>query len=260
MIRTLLIIAGASLVLALATLSGAAALGGREMARDGWNWTVNTDDGNSVRFDRVRGGGTEDLGPVTTRTVPWSGGDALSVDLGANVEYVQGDQANVVISGPKGLADRIRFENGRLSMVDGEDRVVFGWNNNGISARTERDELKIVVTAPNVTRFRLNGSQRLEISGYDQPSMTVDVNGSGEISARGTTKALTLSISGSGEADLAQLATEDATVTVSGSGDARLAPTKSGDVTISGSGDVDFSTRPPAVTSRITGSGSFNQG
>ena len=39
MIRTLFIIAAAGLVLATASLGGAFALGGRDMARHGWAWT-----------------------------------------------------------------------------------------------------------------------------------------------------------------------------------------------------------------------------
>jgi hypothetical protein len=40
MIRTLLIITGAGLVLCIAALSGAAVLGGNDLARHGWEWTV----------------------------------------------------------------------------------------------------------------------------------------------------------------------------------------------------------------------------
>ena len=42
MIRTLLIIAGAALVLAIATLGGAAAIGGQDLARHGWAWAPST--------------------------------------------------------------------------------------------------------------------------------------------------------------------------------------------------------------------------
>ena len=75
MIRTLFIIAGAALVLCVVTVGGSLALGGHDLQRHGWAWTFKDDNGESVRFDRVKGGGTDDLGPFTTRTLTWAGGD-----------------------------------------------------------------------------------------------------------------------------------------------------------------------------------------
>ena len=70
MIRTLFIIAGAALVLCLVTLGGAAAIGGHDLQRHGWSWTLKDDNGESVRFERIKGGGTEDLGPAIRALPP----------------------------------------------------------------------------------------------------------------------------------------------------------------------------------------------
>ena len=45
MIRTLFIVAGGALVLCLACIGGAAALGGRDLAANDWTWIV-TDEGH----------------------------------------------------------------------------------------------------------------------------------------------------------------------------------------------------------------------
>ncbi|WP_419756563.1 hypothetical protein [Brevundimonas sp.] len=103
MIRTLFIIAGAALVLCLVTVGGALAIGGHDLQRHGWAWTFKDDDGETVRFERVKGGGTDDLGPFTTRTLAWTGGETLSVDSSVDVEYIQGDANSVVVTGPKAL-------------------------------------------------------------------------------------------------------------------------------------------------------------
>ena len=145
MIRTLFIIAGAALVLCLVTVGGALAIGGHDLQRHGWAWTIKDQDGETIRFERVKGGGTDDLGPLTTRTLPWTGGETLTVDSSIDVDYVQGDANTVVITGPKGLTDRVRLVDGRLDLGDGDERVVFGWDNGNFSARSERDELKVVV-------------------------------------------------------------------------------------------------------------------
>jgi len=259
MIRTLFIIAGAALVLCIAALGGGIALGGRDLQREGWAWTIRDDNGESVRFERIKGGGTNDLGPFTTRTLAWAGGETLAVDSSIDVEYVQGDANSVVITGPKALADRVQLTDGRLSMGDGDERVVFGWDNGNFSARSEREELKVVVTAPNVRRFVANGSGDLKITAYDQPAFNLDISGSAEVIATGRTETLAVVINGSGDADLRTLAARDATVDVSGSGDAEIAPTGEAQVRISGSGDVTLASRPAKLTSEVSGSGEIYQ-
>lgn len=259
MIRTLFIIAGAALVLCLVTVGGALAIGGHDLQRHGWAWTFKDDDGETVRFERVKGGGTDDLGPFTTRTLAWTGGETLSVDSSVDVEYIQGDANSVVVTGPKALADRVQIEDGRIRLSDGDERVVFGWNSGNFSARSERDELKVVVTAPTVRRFVSNGSGDLTIAGFDQPSLALDVSGSADITATGRIQTLDLSIKGSGDADLSGLATTDAKVDISGSGSANIAATGKVDVEINGSGDVTLSGRPAKLNSSVSGSGQVNQ-
>ncbi|MFN7112330.1 MAG: GIN domain-containing protein [Brevundimonas sp.] len=259
MIRTLFIIAGAALVLCIVTLGGAVALGGHDLQRHGWAWTFKDDSGESVRFERVKGGGTDDLGPLTTRTLAWTGGEALTIDSSIDVEYIQGPANTVVITGPKGLTDRVTLTDGRLSMGDGDERVVFGWDNGNFSARSERDELRVVVTAPNVRRFASNGSGDLDITAYDQPAMALSISGSADVTAAGRTDALDLDIAGSGDADLRALDAKDAKIAIAGSGDADIAPTGDVQVRIAGSGDVTLATRPAKLTSEIAGSGDVYQ-
>ncbi|TFW12309.1 DUF2807 domain-containing protein [Brevundimonas intermedia] len=259
MIRTLFIIAGAALVLCLVTVGGAVAIGGHDLQRHGWAWTFKDDNGESVRFERVKGGGTDDLGPLTTRTLPWTGGESLTIDSSIDVEYIQGDANTVVITGPKGLTDRVRLVDGRLDLGDGDERVVFGWDSGNFTARSERDELRVVITAPKVNRFNANGSGDLLINAYDQPSLTVDIAGSAEVTASGRTDDLKVEIAGSGDASLGDLTTRDASVDIAGSGDARIAPTGQVKVVIAGSGDVALATRAANVNSTVTGSGEVYQ-
>jgi hypothetical protein len=259
MIRTLFIIAGAALVLCIVTVGGALAIGGSDLQRHGWAWTFKDDDGESIRFERVTAEGADDLGPLTTRTLPWTGGETLRLESAVDVDYVQGPANTVVITGPKGLADRVQLENGRLFLADGEERVIVGWSNRHLSATSERDALKIVVTTPNVKRFEVEGSSDVRISGYDQPTLALDISGSAEVTAEGAARTLDLDISGSGEAFLDDLRVTDATADISGSGDAHMAPTGEVQVTISGSGDVALSGRPAKLTTDISGSGDVYQ-
>lgn len=239
MIRSLFIIAAASLVLTIVCLGGAAAIGGREVARDGWNitgdgWTIVQSDFEWEMSDET----------VVTREIAWEGGEALTFDLSARVIYAQGDETSVTVTGPSEVVDRVTFVDGRFDLEDGAGR---------------HSRPRITIVAPAVTRFTLNGSQDLEIRDYDQPTLDLAVSGSGDVEGYGRADALTVTIDGSGDVDLEGLPSTDAVIEINGSGGVEAAPTGAADVTIRGSGDVDLATRPQRLTSQVSGSGRVSQ-
>lgn len=254
MIRNLLIISAAALVLCLASLGGAAALGGRDLAEHDWTWIV-TDDGHdngSVRFERGSAAAIQG-----TRTLAWTGGESLTVDLPAEVTFVQGDKAGVVIEGDKEYIQRIRLVGGRLVLDEDEamDRGVVRLGPSGLHVTSASESLRITVTAPKVTSFRLAGSGDLDIENYDQPVMDVLIDGSGDLEAVGRAQSLQLRVNGSGDADLGGLTLGDASVDVPGSGDVVVGPTGKAHVEIDGSGDVTLTRRPRELERDISGSG-----
>lgn len=254
MIRTLLIIAGAALVLCVATLSGAAAIGGNELARHGWAWTFHDEDGDNIRFERVE----NDRGPEVTRTLPWTGGAQLAIDLPGEVTYVQGDAKTVTIAGPRALTDRVQLLQGdRLTFNDGDDteQVLVRWGPGGVRS----DELRITVTAPDVTIFNLSSSANLLVRNYDKPRIALIMSGSGDVRVQGRAEDARIDISGSGDADLSTLELANATIDIDGSGEAELAATGQVNVDISGSGDVNLTRRPAQLTQTVSGSGEVRQ-
>ncbi len=259
MIRTLLIIAGAAFVLCLGSAAGALAIGGRDMAAHGWNWTLYDSDGDTLSVERDDG----TRSPTTTRTLEWKGGEQLVIDLSADVDYVQGDTPGITITGPADQTARIRLDGDRLTAdpVTGprHERIVFGRHKDGRGVWVRSDEIRIVVTAPAVRRFVINGSSDLSIRNFDQPELSLDMTGSGDVTAQGRAASLTLTGTGSGDADLESLSVSDAKVSLSGSGGARIAPTRSADLTSSGSGDIDLTTRPATLRQSTTGSGDILQ-
>lgn len=245
MIRKLFIIAGAGFVLSVVCLSAAAALLSRDMAAKGWTW----DQFEKGHFARQWDGDPVSDEPQAIQNLTWTGGDRLAIEVPADVTFVQGETASVVVTGPKRLTDQVQLIDGKLS---------FKPNTNGPNWG-HQSALTVTITAPKVTRFELNGSGDLRIQGYDQPSLDISLSGSGYAEASGYTKVVKLDISGSGEADLDALRTAEADVTITGSGEASLAPTDRADVTVSGSGDVDLKSRPIKLTTQISGSGSISQ-
>lgn len=257
MTRTLLIIAGAALVLCLACLSGAAAIGGRDLARNGWAWTVQEGDGDHIRFERVNGARND--GPDVTRNIAWTGTDSLRVEDSLDVTYVQGARAGIVVTGPQAAVDRVVIAGGRLSLKDGNERVTFGFKPGGFEAWADSERLRITVTAPDVSRFMVEGSGEIDIQNYDRDDLRVDINGSGEVTATGRARRVDLSIHGSGDADLAALTLTDAKVDITGSGEARVGPTGTADINITGSGDVTLTERPANLNRTISGSGDIDE-
>ena len=241
MIRSLFIIAGASLVLAIVCLAGAAAVGGQEIARDGWKisgdeWSLAEGDFNWESSDEN----------IVTREIAWEGGEALAFDLSARVIYAQGDEPSITVAGPSEVVERVTFADGRFDLQDG--------------VRTERrSRPRITIVAPAVTRFTLNGSQDLEIRDYDQPTLALAVSGSGDVEGYGRTETLTVTVDGSGDVDLEGLPSSDAVIEINGSGGVEAAPVRLAEVSIRGPGDVDLSPRPQRLTSQVSGSGEVSQ-
>lgn len=256
MIRTLLIITGASVVLCAAALGGAVALGGNDLARNGWTWTFRDEDGDRVRVERVK----QDIGPEVTRTLPWTGGGMLHIDLPGEVTFVQGDAKTVTITGPEALAERVHLLQGnRLTFNDGDDteEILVHWGRRGF--RAHQQNLKITVTAPDVRIFNLSSSADLLVRDYDQNLLALVMSGSGNARVQGQAEVARLNLSGSGDADLSSLDLRDAQIDIDGSGDVDLAATGDIEVEISGSGDVNLHRRPRSLKQTLSGSGSVSQ-
>lgn len=245
MIRVLLMIAVAGFFLSLVTLSTAVAIGGPDaLARGAWSsgrwWDWDWD------VDRHIDISDHDSGPEITREIAWPGADKLELDVAAEVTYTQAEgPGKLVITGPRRAVERVEVgDDGRISYEHGARR---------------HGRLQIVMTAPAVTRFELNGADRLVVNGYRQARMDVRLSGSSEMVAQGETGVVEVEINGSGEADLGDLKTREASVDISGSGEATIAPTEAADLDISGSGEVTLLTNPARLTSDVSGSGSVKR-
>lgn len=238
MVRTLLIVFVSGLVLAAVSFGVAGALGGPDMWRENWHigWDNDEEDFGFHRSTSTNGG---------VRRVEWAGAERLDIYVPGEVTYVQGPPS-IVIEGPSNAIDQVQVEGGALRFP------------NGYTGHAR--DLEILVSAPQVRAFALHGAQTLKIEGYDQESLDIAVHGSGDVHVGGRTGQLTLAIQGSGEADLDDLAAEDARVTLNGSGDARLSARNTAEVNIAGSGDVTFVNRPIRLTSNVSGSGEVRQG
>jgi hypothetical protein len=262
MIRNALIIGGASFVLMLGSFAGVAALAGPVILKDGWTIPFDHVGDGEFRSRHVDISGAK-ASPMVSRQLAWTS-ETLTIDLPIDVTYVQGPVAGVEIRGPRAVVDRLRVEEGRISLTDGDgnhydlnaDSLTI--DRNGIRFHSNADQTRIVVTAPNVSSFTLDGSGDLAIQGYNQPALTLALNGSGDINASGQTTGLVVATAGSGDAELDDLQALNAEIALSGSGDADISTSNTVKIAISGSGDVSLRRQPVSETSTISGSGSVH--
>lgn len=243
MIRALVIVAVAGFLMSVACITAAISIGGPEaIARSAWSWTWDWDD-HPHHFGVWRHG-DRDGGPQAQRDFPWSG-DRLEVNAPAEIDYVQAPApAKLTISGSRRALDEVRVEGGSISLAPGAHR----WS-----------ELHVTLSAPDVTRFELNGANELNISGYKQDELTLSASGQAQIQAQGQARSVKLSVSGAGDADLSELKTARADIDISGAGAATVGPTDWARVQISGMGDVKLLNRPKQLETHISGAGRIRQ-
>jgi hypothetical protein len=248
MIRILLTIAATSLIVCMLSIGGFVALGGVQSIMDG-DFEFGSRDYDHDHRHIVRRNGRVENRERAERTLAWTGGDALTLDMSADVSFTQAPETSIIVTGPKQLVDRVTITDGRLSLksLDGDDGFHMSMGHRGT--------LRIRITAPAVRSFTINGSADLDIRNYDQPDLDLRINGSGDVRGVGKTADLTVRISGSGEADFSGLTAGKADVSIAGSGDAEIDPVDAAAVSIAGSGDVTLRRRPANLSSNVAGSG-----
>ena len=231
---------------------------------------------------------------VKTRVLGWTGGERLFVSTHADVRYVQGQNARVVVTGPASEIEDIVVDDGVIRRDDRRGDW-FGWFWTWRDWRSTPD-VRIVVTAPHIAEAGVSGSGHLDLGRLAQDRLQMAVSGSGGIDVSGQIQSLSLSVSGSGAgrltqvnvadlsaglsgsgwikasgaatalhlqvsgsgaADMGGLVVQDVDAHLSGSGSARLSPKRSADLGVSGSGSIRLLTEPPRLNAHRSGSGAI---
>jgi Putative auto-transporter adhesin, head GIN domain len=164
-----------------------------------------------------------------------------------DVIITKGAKREVRVEADDNIIEDVRTEVGEngiltLGMKKGS------WNNT---------HLKFIITSPTLDGVDVSGSGSVKVeSNFDSNQMQSSMSGSGLVRFNGGTVAKhELRISGSGDIIADKLEADDVTVTISGSGNANVYAKKTLSTRISGSGNVYYKGSPTTSLS-IHGSGS----
>jgi hypothetical protein len=255
--KTLVWVAVGGLLLSGVCFAGAAALDDHWRSLP-WNEIFHDDDDGEAQGPRDR--------TMIDRTLQWTAGEELTIGVPAEVTFTDAPETSVVAHGPAWLVNRLEMDGDDLQM-DGHVRGFDG------------DRLIVTISAPNIREFNVHGAAKLLLKNIDEASvaleasgasdvrienlksdsLSLEVHGAGNLSASGETGAVDLSISGAGNSNLSALKARSAKIKISGFGNVTAAPTDTADVSISGAGSVKLLTRPPHLTTKISGAGSITQ-
>ncbi len=122
-----------------------------------------------------------------------------------------------------------------------------------------KQKLEVNISAPDIEQVRMEGSSDIIITGVNNKSLTVELDGSGDINVSGKTKKFAAIVSGSGNIHAKDLHAEDVRISISGSGDADVYATSKLDGAIEGSGDIAYYGNPGEVSKKIDGSGDIEK-
>ena len=112
------------------------------------------------------------------------------------------------------------------------------------------------ITMPSFQSVSISGSGDADIAGFEQGEVSLTISGSGDITYSGKSSALSVAISGSGNTKLSG-STGSLSVSIEGSGDLKAAEftAKNASVAVNGSGDADLHVAGGAVQFAVNGSG-----
>ena len=198
--------------------------------------------------------------------------DYVSFGVSGDLTIIQGSKTEVILEGDEEVLEKIAttVSGGKLKIRSKDNSWSWWGNSSRIKATvTLKDFTGVSVSGSGdvISKGMLKGGDvELSVSGSGELDLALEANdidcsisGSGSIDLSGKGKTGSLSISGSGELDAADYEIETISIRISGSGDAAVHVTKEIDSRISGSGTVRYKGDPDKVSNNSSGSGKLRK-
>jgi hypothetical protein len=186
---------------------------------------------------------------LTSENRPIANITGVALDTSGRVEVTTGPTPSLSIEAPADVLPVLTSEvTGGVLRLSVKDHTVI----------RNSDKIHYKLTVPTLDRISVDGSGDVRYADLKGPALTVEINGSGDVTLAGTVEKQTVRLSGSGNYTGSDLATRSADVTVDGSGavDVRVSDTLK--IDLNGSGDVSYR-GTPTVEKHVAGSGDITQ-
>jgi hypothetical protein len=193
----------------------------------------------SCHWHRIRGNGS-----VKTETRDVAPFEAIACDGGYDVQIDCQAKQSLSIETDENLLPNIKTEVHNNTLHIDTKGILFPTNG-----------IRIVVSAPNITKFTSDGSTKGDINNINNSEFGITINGSGKLNLNGKSGSVKIRISGSSKIDALSLVSENSDIRINGSGNIKVHATNSIDVQINGSGTVKYKGEPKNVNQQINGSG-----
>lgn len=178
---------------------------------------------------------------------------AISLQGSARLEIEVGAGPAVEVSGSRravrSLKTDVSGDTLRIRTDEGSSWIIVGG----------RSRLVVKVTVPKLSELEVSGGNDVRLSGFDGGSTTIEIEGAGNLKAKGRLDSLTVRMSGAGHANLRDLVVGDAKVTVDGVGSVYVHATDSLDATMNGVGAILYSGSPRQVNTSMNGIGTISR-
>jgi hypothetical protein len=164
-----------------------------------------------------------------------------------NVMIRVGGKQSVVVHADRNLLHRV------TTVVRGGSLVI----GNTPGSLTSETPMSVEISMPSLAAVSLTGSGNVFATGIESPGLAVSLPGSGVLHGAGSATRLDVSLEGSGDAQLEQLAARNVRATLPGSGRILVTAMDSLDASIGGNGAIMYYGRPAHLTTSVTGNGAI---
>jgi len=196
---------------------------------------------SGCRWVGVRGNGT-----VTTENRPVPNFTKVEADGAFTIKWTPGP-ASLKITTDSNLLEYIRTD-------VSDDALRIEW----VKPLKGTRGIKVEVASPPLTRVSLNGAVRLTASNLSGPEFYLEANGATKAMLSGNVNAMSGEMNGASKLEAESLVTRAMELSISGAGKAEVNATEVLKVSISGAGKVRYSGNP-TVSKEINGAGSIRK-
>ncbi len=177
--------------------------------------------------------------------------DAIDLRGAAEVEITLGGAPSVQITGSERAfrSLNVKVTGHTLDIDSAKGRSWFG----------DTGRLKIVVTAPTLTKLESNGAGEIRIDGLTGGEGDFEFAGAHEVTATGTLDKLKIELSGAGSADFRKVISREADVTVNGAGNIEVHVAEDLRAEVNGVGAIRYTGDPQKVDSDLHGLGTISR-